>query len=38
MENLNPKSPVEIRQQIEEEKFLAGDSEKPKPPMSTHKH
>jgi mono/diheme cytochrome c family protein len=38
MEDLNPKSPAEIRQQIEEEKYLAGDSEKPKPPTSTHRH
>jgi mono/diheme cytochrome c family protein len=38
MKDLNPKSPAEIRQQIEEEKFLAGESEKPKPPTSTHKH
>lgn len=38
MEDLNPKSPEEIRQQIEEEKFLGGDSEKPKPPTSTYKH
>ena len=39
MESLNPKSPDEIRQQIEEERFLAGEEEKPgKPAAAPHKH
>lgn len=39
MEGLNPKSPEEIRQQIEEQKFL-GTGAQPPPPTSTatHKH
>jgi hypothetical protein len=39
MESLNPKPPAEIRQQIEEEKFLAGEGEKPgQPAPAPHKH
>jgi mono/diheme cytochrome c family protein len=38
MESLNPKSPVEIRQQIEEEEFLKGGSEKPPATVTPHKH
>ena len=37
MEHLNPKSPEEIRQQIEEEKFLGGTDEPPTS-TSTHQH
>ena len=39
MEALNPKSPEEIRQQIEEEKFLQGPTDVPQPqPTVTHTH
>jgi mono/diheme cytochrome c family protein len=39
MEPLNPKSPAEIRQQIEEERFLRGDDIAPiAPAESTHSH
>jgi mono/diheme cytochrome c family protein len=38
MKTLNPRSPEEIRQQIEEEKFLGGGSEKPAPRPAPHKH
>jgi mono/diheme cytochrome c family protein len=38
MKNLNPRSPEEIREQLEEEQFLAGGKDKPKPPTSPHKH
>jgi mono/diheme cytochrome c family protein len=38
MKTLNPRSPEEIRQEIEEEKFLKGASDTPEPPASTHKH
>jgi mono/diheme cytochrome c family protein len=38
MKTLNPRSAEEIRQEIEEEKFLGGASQEPKPPTSTHKH
>jgi mono/diheme cytochrome c family protein len=38
MKTLNPRSPEEIRQQIEEEKFLGGVPDTPKPPTSSHKH
>ena len=38
MKTLNPRSPEEIRQAVEEEKFLAGGSDKPEPPTSPHKH
>jgi mono/diheme cytochrome c family protein len=39
MKTLNPRSTEEIRQEIEEEKFLRGASDEPKaPPTSTHKH
>lgn len=37
MEELNPKSPEEIRQQLEEERFLSGDEE-PKRLAAPHKH
>ena len=37
MEGLNPKSPEEIRQQIEEEEFLKGGDNQP-PPVTPHKH
>lgn len=39
MEGLNPKSPAEIRQQIEEERFLKGEGDKPPAaPVTPHKH
>jgi len=39
MESLNPKSPAEIRQQIEEEKSLKDGGKKPPPaPVTPHKH
>jgi mono/diheme cytochrome c family protein len=39
METLNPKSPAEIRQQIEEEAFLNGGGEKPPAePVTPHSH
>jgi mono/diheme cytochrome c family protein len=38
MESLNPKSPAEIRQQIEEEEFLKGGGEKPPATVTPHKH
>ena len=38
MESLNPKSPEEIRQQIEEEKFLRGGTEEPATSTATHQH
>ena len=37
MERLNPKSPDEVRQEIEEQKFLQGGADAP-PPPPTHKH
>ena len=36
MESLNPKSPEEVRQEIEAEKFLRGGD--PTPPSTTHEH
>ena len=36
MESLNPKSPEEVRQEIEAEKFLQGGD--PTPPSTTHEH
>jgi mono/diheme cytochrome c family protein len=38
MEALNPKSPAEIRQQIEEEKSLKGGDRPPAAPVTPHKH
>ncbi len=38
MEELNPKSAEEIRQQLEEERFLSGDTEEPKRPSTPHRH
>ena len=39
MEGLNPQSPAEIRQQIEEERFLKGEGDKPSAaPVTPHKH
>jgi mono/diheme cytochrome c family protein len=39
MESLNPRSPAEIRQQIEEEEFLKGGGEKPPAtPVTPHRH
>ncbi|SRR6266852_6171345 len=38
MEGLNPKSPEEVRQQIEEEKFLGGGAGEPRTSTSTHRH
>jgi len=38
MESLNPKSPAEIRQQIEEEAFLKGGDKRPSTPATPHKH
>jgi mono/diheme cytochrome c family protein len=37
MKALNPRSPEEIRQQIEEERFLSGAAEKPVPHSLPHK-
>src|SRR5919197_691882 len=37
MKTMNPRSHDEIRQELEEEKFLQGGSEKPKPHTPTHK-
>ncbi|MCA1559928.1 MAG: c-type cytochrome [Acidobacteria bacterium] len=38
MESLNPKSPAEIRHQIEEEEFLKGRGAKPSAPVTPHTH
>lgn len=38
MEAMNPKSPAEIRQQIEAEEFLEGGSDTPSPPAAPHGH
>jgi mono/diheme cytochrome c family protein len=38
MKTLNPRTPEEIRQAAEEQKFLGGASDKPTPPASTHTH
>jgi len=38
MKELNPRSPEEIRQQIEEEKFLGGRPDTPAPRPARHKH
>jgi mono/diheme cytochrome c family protein len=38
MEGMNPKSPEEIRQQIEEEKFLGAGADEPHTSTSTHQH
>ena len=40
MKQLNPRSPDEIRQEMEEDKFLAGEPGKPaaRPPAHKHKH
>jgi mono/diheme cytochrome c family protein len=39
MESLNPKSPAEIRQQIEEEQFLRGEGDRPPAtPVTRHTH
>ena len=38
MEALNPQSPDEIRQQMEEEEFLKGGGDEPAAPASPHKH
>lgn len=38
MKELNPRSPAEVRQAIEEEKFLQGGAAPPKPRPPTHKH
>jgi mono/diheme cytochrome c family protein len=39
METLNPKSPAEIRQQIEEEEFLkGGGDQRPPAPVTPHRH
>jgi mono/diheme cytochrome c family protein len=38
MESLNPKPPAEIRQQIEEERFLSGGDDRPSAPRTPHKH
>ena len=38
MEGMNPKSPEEIRQQIEEEKFLGAGADEPHTSTSTHPH
>jgi mono/diheme cytochrome c family protein len=38
MEALNPRSPEEIRQQMEEEEFLSGDDKAAPPAKTPHKH
>jgi mono/diheme cytochrome c family protein len=38
MEALNPKSPQDIRQQIEEERFLQGGGDAPAAPTTAHTH
>jgi hypothetical protein len=38
MKAMNPRSPDEVRQELEEQKFLQGGSETPKPRPPTHKH
>jgi mono/diheme cytochrome c family protein len=38
MKALNPRSPAEVRQELEEQKFLQGGSETLKPRPPTHKH
>ena len=38
MENLNPKSPAEYQQKLEEEKFLQGGDAPTAPPSPTHEH
>lgn len=38
MKALNPRSPAEVRRELEEERFLQGGSEAPKPRPQTHKH
>lgn len=38
MKGMNPRSPEQIRQDIEEENFLRGGSETPKPRTPTHSH
>jgi mono/diheme cytochrome c family protein len=39
MESLNPKPPAEVRQQMAEEEFLRGGSDRPRPqPAAPHKH
>jgi mono/diheme cytochrome c family protein len=39
MESLNPRSPAEIRQQLQEEAFLRGEGKKPSAkPVTPHKH
>jgi mono/diheme cytochrome c family protein len=38
MEALNPRPPEEIRQQIEEERFLKGDGHSSPPPAKPHAH
>ena len=38
MKALNPRSPAEVRQELEEQRFLQGGSETPKPRPPTHKH
>ena len=38
MEALDPKSPEEIRQEIEEERFLQGGGDTPPIPSITHEH
>ena len=39
MAGLNPRSPAEVRQEIEEERFLAGDDTAPEtPPAPQHEH
>jgi mono/diheme cytochrome c family protein len=38
MKALNPRSPAEVRQELEEEKFLQGGSEPPEPRPPAHEH
>jgi mono/diheme cytochrome c family protein len=38
MDDLNPKSPDEVREQLEEEQFLKGSESRPAAPSTPHKH
>jgi mono/diheme cytochrome c family protein len=38
MKAMNPAAPDEIRQQIEEERFLKGETKTPSPPSKPHRH
>jgi hypothetical protein len=38
MKAMNPTAPDAIRQQLEEERFLKGETETPSRPSTTHRH